>query len=129
MNKGDLSIKNERDKIFHQIVNNENLCIKNEEILEAANRELQEEIGHKANKLSNIFTLDLAPGYIDHKTYIVLAEELNPSKLEGDEPEALEVVECKFSNLNNLICNPKNNIEARAIACVYLLQNHLNLKI
>ena len=74
---------------------------KNEEILEAANRELQEEIGHKANKLSNIFTLDLAPGYIDHKTYIVLAEELNPSKLEGDEPEALEVVECKFSNLNN----------------------------
>ena len=34
MNKGDLSIKNERDKIFHQIVNNENLCIKNEEILD-----------------------------------------------------------------------------------------------
>tara|TARA_B100001250_G_scaffold411569_1_gene440552 strand:- start:2614 stop:3228 length:615 start_codon:yes stop_codon:yes gene_type:complete len=34
MNKGDLSIKNERDKIFHQIVKNENLCIKNEEILD-----------------------------------------------------------------------------------------------
>ncbi len=101
---------------------------KGEEVIEAANRELQEEIGFKANKLLNIFTLNLAPGYIDHQTYVVLAEELEPSKLEGDEPEDLEIVECDFRNINDLICKPTNHIESRAIACVYLLQNYINTK-
>ena len=41
-------------------------------ILDAANRELQEEIGFKSTMLKHIYTLDLAPGYIDHKTYIIL---------------------------------------------------------
>ena len=58
-------------------------------ILDAANRELQEEIGFKSTMLKHIYTLDLAPGYIDHKTYIILAEGLSPSKLPGDEPEEL----------------------------------------
>ena len=101
---------------------------KGEEIFEAANRELQEEIGYKSNKLSHIFTLSLAPGYIDHQTYIILAEDLSVSKLDGDEPEELEVVQCDLSSINNLIYNKKNNVESRAIACVYLFQNYINNK-
>ena len=56
---------------------------KGESILEAANRELQEEIGYRSSSLEHIHTINLAPGYIDHKTHIVLAKNLSPSKLCG----------------------------------------------
>ena len=36
--------------------------------------------------------LYLAPGYIDHITYMMLAESLKPSSLVGDEPEDLEII-------------------------------------
>ena len=99
---------------------------KGEEILETANRELQEEVGYKSNKLSHVFTLNLAPGYISHKTYIVIAEELVPSKLEGDEPEELGIIECSLSDIDKIINNESNNVEARVVACIYLLQNYIN---
>ena len=99
-----------------------------ESMFEAANRELQEEIGYKSDKLSHIFTLSLAPGYIDHDTHIILAQELSVSKLDGDEPEELEVIQCELSKVDTLIQEKKNNMESRAIACVYLFQNHINLK-
>tara|TARA_Y100001936_G_C15879689_1_gene562146 strand:- start:229 stop:756 length:528 start_codon:yes stop_codon:yes gene_type:complete len=94
---------------------------KGENILDAANRELQEEIGFKSNNLEHIYTLDLAPGYINHKTHIVLAKDLIPSKLEGDEPEELEVISCKKNNLSKFI-KQQNNIDSRAISCMYLLE-------
>jgi ADP-ribose diphosphatase len=71
-----------------------------ESILIAANRELQEEVGYKSEKIKEIYTLDLAPGYMDHKTHIILAEDLVPSKLNGDEPEELEVIKCKKNDIN-----------------------------
>ena len=90
-----------------------------ESILVAANRELQEEIGYKAQKIRQIFTLDLAPGYMDHKTHIILAEDLVPSKLDGDEPEDLEVIKYNRNNLNNLLLEG-NNIDSRALASRYI---------
>ena len=92
---------------------------KGELLLEAANRELQEEIGLKSNDLIHIYTLDLAPGYINHKTHVVLAKGLVPSKLEGDEPEELEVVEYKLSEINHLLEHNKN-LDSRVIACLYI---------
>ncbi len=91
-------------------------------LLEAANRELQEEIGLKSNDLIHIYTLDLAPGYINHKTHVVLAKDLIPSKLEGDEPEELEVVEYKLSEISDLLENNKN-LDSRVIACLYIYEN------
>ena len=97
-----------------------------ETITNAANRELQEEIGFRSNKLSHIFTLSLAPGYIDHDTHIFLAEDLEPSKLEGDEPEELTIIQCNLNEIDILIDKNKN-IESRAIACIYLLKKHLDI--
>jgi len=74
-----------------------------EKILEAANRELQEEIGFKANKMINAYTLDLAPGYLSHQTYIVIASELEYSELEGDEPEKLEIVKCPLNSITTFL--------------------------
>jgi len=95
-----------------------------ENIIESANRELQEEIGYKSEKLSHIYTLDLAPGYINHQTHIVLATDLKLSKLDGDEPEDLEIIECKIDNIDDLFVNNKN-IDSRTIACMYIYL-HLN---
>ena len=95
-----------------------------ENIIDSANRELQEEIGYKSEKLSHIYTLDLAPGYINHQTHIVLATDLLPSKLDGDEPEDLEIIECKINSIDNLFLNNKN-IDSRTIACMYIY-SHLH---
>ena len=100
-----------------------------ETINEAANRELQEEIGFKSKKLSHIFTLSLAPGYIDHDTHIFLAEDLEPSKLSGDEPEELTVIKCDLNKIKTLITQKNNNIESRAIACIYLFEKHMDIKL
>lgn len=96
-----------------------------ESILVAANRELQEEIGYKANKIRQIFSLNLAPGYMDHKTYIILAENLVPSKLNGDEPEDLEVIKYNKNNLSNLLFE-SNNIDSRALASLYIYNQITN---
>ena len=60
--------------------------------LQAANREIMEEVGQGARRLREITTLSLAPAYIQHLTHVVLARDLYPSPLEGDEPEPLDVV-------------------------------------
>ena len=97
---------------------------KQEKILEAANRELQEEIGFKANKMINAYTLDLAPGYISHKTYIIIASELKPSKLEGDEPEKLEIVKCPVNSIPTFLAQQKN-IDSRVFAAIFIYLNFL----
>ena len=94
-------------------------------ILDAANRELQEEIGFKSTMLKHIYTLDLAPGYIDHKTYIILAEGLSPSKLPGDEPEELIIEKCAKQNLSSFL-NENKNIDSRALAALYIYKYGLN---
>ena len=55
-----------------------------EEAHEAANRELQEEIGFGARKLTHLMELSLAPGYFASKMQIFIAEDLYESVLEGD---------------------------------------------
>ena len=96
-----------------------------ESILVAANRELQEEVGYKSEKIKKIYTLDLAPGYMNHKTHIILAENLIPSKLDGDEPEDLEVIKCNKSDINKLLFE-NNNIDSRVLASLYIYSQVLN---
>ncbi len=95
-----------------------------EKILDAANRELQEEIGFKANKMINAYTLDLAPGYINHKTYIIIASELEPSKLRGDEPEELEIIRCPIASISAFLLKQKN-IDSRVFAAIFVYLNFI----
>ena len=87
--------------------------------LDAANRELMEEIGYGSNKLTFLKTMTLAPGYQSNITHIILAQELYEASAEGDEPEPLEVVEHKLSNLEELVYN-EDLTEARTIAALYM---------
>lgn len=95
---------------------------KGEKVLEAANRELQEEIGFKSKNLDLIHVLDLAPGYIDHKTHIVTARQLIASKLVGDEPEELEIIKCPLSSINDFLANTEN-IDSRVYSALYVYFN------
>ncbi|MEM7054944.1 MAG: ADP compounds hydrolase NudE, partial [Pseudomonadota bacterium] len=71
--------------------------------LQGANRELQEEVGFAARDLVEIGQLSLAPGYMTHVTHVILARDLYPSRLPGDEPEELQVIPWPMEKLGELV--------------------------
>ncbi|MCL5668971.1 MAG: ADP compounds hydrolase NudE [Gammaproteobacteria bacterium] len=90
-----------------------------EAILDAANRELMEETGYGARKLSHLTTWTVAPNYLNHTIHIVLAQDLYPERQAGDEPEEIEVVPWKLSNLGELLTRT-DVTEARSIAALFM---------
>jgi len=98
-----------------------------EDIISAANRELIEETGYRADNLTHLHSLSLASGYSTHFTHIVLAENLQPASAEGDEPEPLEVIPWRFDNIHQLLTEPECS-EARTFAALYICQQHLQLR-
>jgi ADP-ribose diphosphatase len=97
---------------------------KGESIIEAAQREMKEEIGYGAHNLIELTRLSLAPGYMTHVTYIVLARDLYPEKLEGDEPEELEVIPWPLADLRSLTARD-DCTEGRTIAALYIARDYL----
>ena len=97
-----------------------------ESAVEAANRELQEEAGFRADSLTHLMEIALAPGYFSSKMQILLAQGLSPSKLEGDEPEPLELVPWPIEDLDGLLARPDFN-ESRAISALFLARKALKL--
>lgn len=95
-----------------------------EEILISANRELKEEVGFGAHKLTHLAQWSLSPAYFYASMDIVLAEDLYPEKLEGDEPEPLEVIPWKISEIDALLAHPEFH-ESRSVAAVLLLARRL----
>ncbi len=95
-----------------------------EDPITAADRELQEEIGYAANHLEQIASFTIAPGYLGHTTHIVLATELYPQQLEGDEPESIEVVPWKIA-AHNALLEHQDFTEARSIAALYMVRDLL----
>ena len=97
--------------------------------LEAADRELKEEAGYGARRLTVLRSISLAPTYMSHQTHLVLAEDLYPEKLEGDEPEGLDVVPWRLDKLHELMlredCSEGRSLAALFIAREYLLRQDL----
>lgn len=91
---------------------------------EAANRELQEEAGYGARQLSLLKNMTLSPGYMGHQIKVVLAQDLYEQRLPGDEPEPLEVLTWKLSQLDSLVAR-EDMSEARVIAALYMVRELL----
>lgn len=91
---------------------------------QSANRELQEEIGFGAHKFTLLRTLISSPGYMNNPMHILLAESLYPSRLQGDEPEALQLVRHPLTKIDELLDDPNFN-EARNLSALFLLKKHL----
>lgn len=91
----------------------------NESFLDAANRELKEEVGFGARKLHQLSSFSIAPSYLEHTTEIIIAQDLYAEKLPGDEPEALDVIPWKLNNINELLASGECT-EARSIAALFM---------
>jgi len=90
----------------------------------AANRELMEEIGYGARRLRTMTRMTLAPGYFSHVTDVILAEELYPQRMPGDEPEPIDIVPWSLSRLDELLLRD-DCTEARSIAALYMVRDLL----
>lgn len=90
----------------------------------AANRELKEEAGFGAHKLTPLKDMTAAPNYMGHKLTAVLAQDLYPCSLEGDEPEPLEVIHWPLSDIDSLVMQEEFT-EGRAIAALYIARHFL----
>jgi ADP-ribose pyrophosphatase len=60
-----------------------------EDPAQCANRELREEIGFRADRLTKLGGFFLAPGYATEYMHVFLAEGLHPDRIPGDEDEVL----------------------------------------
>ncbi|WP_394141996.1 ADP compounds hydrolase NudE [Vibrio chagasii] len=86
---------------------------------DAAVRELKEEIGFGANKLTPLKEVILAPSYFSSKMTLFIAEDLYPEKLEGDEPEPLDIVRWPLAQAEELLTH-LDFCEARSITALLL---------
>lgn len=93
----------------------------NEDPLFCAQRELQEETGFKAGKLTNLTSFYSAPGFCNEKLHLFLAEDLLPSNLPQDEDEGIDLAPMQLSEAIELIekglCR-----DAKTIASILLYQ-------
>jgi ADP-ribose diphosphatase len=86
-----------------------------ESACDAANRELKEEIGYGAKQVSRLTQFASSPAYSNHIIQVMLAENLYPERLIGDEPEELEVVRWSLDDIDELMENP-DFIEVKSYA-------------
>jgi ADP-ribose diphosphatase len=93
---------------------------KGETAEQAANREIQEEIGYAAHHLQHLDSVTIAPGYLQHTTHLVIASDLYPQRLAGDEPEPIDVVPWRLDNLDALL-QRDDFTEARSMLALLLL--------
>jgi len=93
-----------------------------EQAIEAANRELKEEVGFGAEQLELLHTVAMAPAFFSGTMEIFVAQQLYPEKLVGDEPEPLDVIQWKLSEYAALLAHPDFN-EARSIAALMLIRD------
>jgi len=91
---------------------------------EAAVRELKEEIGFGARKLTPLKEVVLAPSYFSSKMTLFIAEDLYSEQLEGDEPEPLEVIRWPLAQAEDLLTHLDFS-EARSITALLLALQRL----
>ena len=75
------------------------LVEKGEEPRDAAVREMQEELGFKPGKLTEIGRFYASPGFSTELLILYLAEDLTPSRLPQDDDENVSVVELSLRDI------------------------------
>ncbi|MGQ7843241.1 ADP compounds hydrolase NudE [Granulosicoccus sp. 3-233] len=96
-----------------------------ESATQTANRELKEEIGLGARKLTLLSDLSVASSVLGFRIQIVLAEFLYGAQLTGDEPEPLQSFR---RDIDALLSGSTDTqiTEVRSLLALYLAREHLN---
>lgn len=92
--------------------------------LDTANRELQEEIGFRADRLDYLTSLAPWSKYLTTQSHLFLARGLTPSQLNGDETYEISVYRHPLATFERLIADG-NLFDARVIAALYLAHRFL----
>jgi len=90
-------------------------------------RELAEETGFRAGRLSPLFAGYLVPGYCNEFMYFFLAQDLFYEPLPPDEDERIEVIPTRFDEARALLENG-TIIDAKTALGIILADNYLNDK-
>ena len=98
-----------------------------ESALQAANRELKEEAGFGARRLTVLREFSMSPTFFNQLTTLVLAEDLYDERLPGDEPEPLDVVLWRLDELDQLMLR-EDCSDGRALAALFIVREYLRLR-
>jgi len=92
-------------------------------------REIQEETGYKAERWDALGTLVPAPGYADEEIYLFLARDLSKLKVEvkGDLDEDIQVLIMDPEELDNVISNGNEILDAKTITAWFRAKQFLNI--
>ena len=90
---------------------------KNEGILDAAKRELEEETGHIANKWENLGYIWTSPGFCNEKLYLFKAYDLTFKEQHLDEGEILDFLEVDKQEVFNMVKDGRIN-DSKTIAAL-----------
>lgn len=97
---------------------------KDEEPAVCAQRELQEEIGFYAHKLTHLGGFYTAPGFCSEYIHLYLAENLEKKALEADEDEGIDVVAMTLQEaLHKVKTNEINDAKTILALCRYQLEH------
>jgi ADP-ribose diphosphatase len=91
---------------------------------EAANRELQEEIGYKAKRLDLLGRVHPWSKYLTTISHLYLARDLAPATLTGDENYAIRVRRAPLAGFKALIADGRLQ-DARVITALFLARELL----
>lgn len=97
----------------------------NEEPRIAAQRELQEEIGYKANTLNYLMDIYPSPGFSNEKLSIFLAKDLTSLKLAMDDTEFLNVHRFTIKELKEMIDNYEIK-DAKTVIAILIAEKIIN---
>ena len=99
---------------------------KGEQPVEAAARELREEIGMASGDLTVLRRYIASPAYFNRSTWIVLAKGLTADPLPGDEPEEIEQVRWPVARMWELLDQDDFSDGCNQLA-LYMLGHLLNI--
>jgi ADP-ribose pyrophosphatase len=94
----------------------------NEDPYDCAKRELEEETGYKANKLTKLFKMYLAPGYSTERLHSFLAYNLQSGLLCPDQNEKIKVIKKSLKQTIKMIKINKI-VDAKTIATILYYKN------
>ncbi len=90
----------------------------------AALRELQEEVGYTAGKITRLAGFWVSPGWCTEFMHAYLATELGPAQLEADFDEDITVVRVPLAETLDLITRGEIQ-DAKSVASLLLAMRHL----
>lgn len=97
-----------------------------EDPLEAAERELREEVGYRKGRISHLTDFYSSPGFCNEKLSLYLAEDVELGEQDLDEGELIDLVKVPFSEAVAMACDGRLG-DAKSIAGILAVARHKGL--